>query len=83
MRLTDYKRCSPKQESVSFNENEMLLYLKFFNCNFDILRPSRTFNDTWYLPYGRVVSPTTLYKDINYKNPSNLNLLDCGILINL
>ncbi|RXG52955.1 hypothetical protein Avbf_14953 [Armadillidium vulgare] len=31
MRLKEYKRCLPKQESVSFNENEMLLYLNFIN----------------------------------------------------
>ncbi|RXG57973.1 Fido domain-containing protein [Armadillidium vulgare] len=40
MRLKEYKRCLPKQESVSFNENEMLLYLNFFNGDFDIFRSS-------------------------------------------
>ncbi|KAL7633213.1 UNVERIFIED_CONTAM: hypothetical protein RMT77_016583 [Armadillidium vulgare] len=82
MRLKEYKRCLPKQESVSFNENEMLLYLNFINGDFDIFRSSKTFNDTSTLPFGRVISPLTLYKDINYKNPSNI-ILDCGIQFNL
>ncbi|KAL7633187.1 UNVERIFIED_CONTAM: hypothetical protein RMT77_016557 [Armadillidium vulgare] len=83
MRLKGYNRCLQKQESVSFNKNEMLLYLDFFNGDFDIFRPNNTFNATWTFPFGRVISPRNLDKDINYKNPSNLKVLDCGILINL
>ncbi|KAL7631071.1 UNVERIFIED_CONTAM: hypothetical protein RMT77_018629 [Armadillidium vulgare] len=81
MRLRDYQRCLPKEESVSFNANEMLLYLDF-NGGFDIFRPSNTFNETWKPPFGRVISPLTLYNDINYNNPSNM-ILGCGILFNL
>ncbi|KAL7633186.1 UNVERIFIED_CONTAM: hypothetical protein RMT77_016556 [Armadillidium vulgare] len=81
MRLKGYNRYLQKQESVSFNANEMLLYLDF-NGGFDIFRPSNTFNETWKPPFGRVISPLTLYNDINYNNPSNL-VLDCGIIINV
>ncbi|RXG54597.1 hypothetical protein Avbf_13571, partial [Armadillidium vulgare] len=69
MRLRDYQRCLPKQESTSM----------VASIYFDLLN---TFNATWKPPFGRVISPLTLYKDINYNNPSNL-VLDCGILINL
>ncbi|KAL7631197.1 UNVERIFIED_CONTAM: hypothetical protein RMT77_018501 [Armadillidium vulgare] len=82
MRLREYKRCLQKQESVSFNENEMLLYLDYCNGDFDIFRPPNTSKATSKLPFGRVISPLTLYNDINYENPSNL-ILDCGILINV
>ncbi|KAL7631771.1 UNVERIFIED_CONTAM: hypothetical protein RMT77_017925 [Armadillidium vulgare] len=80
-RLSEYDCRSHNYKSVSFKENEMLLYLDY-NSDFDIFRPDDTFDDTWYLPFGRVISPLTLYEDINHYNPSNL-ILDCGILINL
>ncbi|KAL7632966.1 UNVERIFIED_CONTAM: hypothetical protein RMT77_016676 [Armadillidium vulgare] len=82
MRLREYRRCLPNLESkFFFNEKEMVLYLDF-GSDFDILRPSHTFNATSIRPFGRVISPLTLDKDINYNNPSNC-ILDCGILINL
>ncbi|RXG58990.1 hypothetical protein Avbf_17555 [Armadillidium vulgare] len=46
MRLKGYNRYLQKQESVSFNANEMLLYLDFFNGDFDIFRPNISFE--WY-----------------------------------
>ncbi|KAL7631325.1 UNVERIFIED_CONTAM: hypothetical protein RMT77_018373 [Armadillidium vulgare] len=81
IRLSEYIYRSHNFQSVSFKENEMLLYLDY-KSDFDIFRPDNTFDDTWLLPFGRVISPLTFYKDINYENPSNC-ILDCGILINL
>ncbi|KAL7633079.1 UNVERIFIED_CONTAM: hypothetical protein RMT77_016655 [Armadillidium vulgare] len=81
LRLMDYKFCLQEKQSVSFNANEMLLYLDK-DCGFEIVLPPYTQNAIWDLPSGRVISPLTLYKDISYNNPSNL-ISDCGILINL
>ncbi|KAL7633214.1 UNVERIFIED_CONTAM: hypothetical protein RMT77_016584 [Armadillidium vulgare] len=51
-------------------------------CRLNITSPPYIPNITFRPPIGRVISPLTLYKDINDENSSNL-ILDCGILINL
>ncbi|KAL7631070.1 UNVERIFIED_CONTAM: hypothetical protein RMT77_018628 [Armadillidium vulgare] len=107
MRLMDCKHRYQNHQSVSFKENEMLLYLDLdvgftiFRCNsafnpyrkrnstgvtyffgFPLVHGPRAPDITCSPPIGRVISPLSLHKDINYKNCSDL-ILDCGILINL
>ncbi|RXG53762.1 hypothetical protein Avbf_13147 [Armadillidium vulgare] len=69
MRLMDYINCYEKNNSDSFDENEMLLYLHFHHGGFSIVRHASTKVKNPNFLFGCSITPFSITPDITSRPP--------------